>query len=152
MELKKMKVEIKKIMLFVIVGILVFSSIGTIGVLGVDQNHKINSMFLEKNIVRDADAKHHGSARFCIFHVDTTEIEGLPDEERYVGVLTRVNATVYGASMFGVVPIPLVILSTFLETDEPIHITMDFFWGMIDLTSENSTMIAGFVRNLKWEW
>ncbi len=152
MEVKKMKVEIKKILFFGIIGILVFSSIGTIGVLGVNQNHKILSVSLDKDIDRVDDTQHHGSSRFCFFHVDTTEMEGLPNEERYSGVLTGVDATIYGASMFGVVPFPLIIFSTFFDTDEPIYVTIDFFWGLVDPTSENSIMIGGFARNLKWEW
>lgn len=143
-----MKVEIKKILLLGVIGILVLSSFGTIGVLGFNLNQKVISASLEKS----DDTQHHGSSRFCFFHVDTTEIEGLPNEERYSGVLTGVNATIYGASMFGVVPFPLIIFSTFFDTDEPIYIAIDFFWGLVDPTSENSIMIGGFARNLKWEW
>jgi hypothetical protein len=91
-----------------------------------------------------------GSAIFALVNIECDNPEGFP-EERYIGVLNNVNATLCGQSRLIVTPLPWIIYGTVFETDQPIHVTMEFYAGVIEPTQQ-PTMISGFTKNIIWEW
>ena len=92
-----------------------------------------------------------GMARKGIIMVDHTEVEGAPDKF-YAGSLIDVDFQLSNVSLFAVMPLPFLFLVTMLENSDSIHLQISNFWGIIDPTLENSTMIAGYFRNAEWEW
>ena len=142
-----MKRNIKNILLLNIIGILIISVFGVNIVSSIPQD--IATTVQSVNYVQN-QPMHKGKVRFGIIGIDTSNVAGLPNET-YAGVLTDVNITIYGATMFAVVPIPLLFLSTGFETSETIYIKMEFFWGAVDPTG-NTIMIGGFARNIEWQW
>jgi len=134
----------KKIILFCFLSVLLILCMGMTNGLTM-KNMKTSSMQINEN-------QNHGSYNLCILGIETNNVEGLPDDEMYAGVLTDVDATLDGAIMFGIVPIPWMIFATGFHTNQTIHLKMDFFWGAIDPVYEDTTMMAGFARNLEWEW
>ena len=95
-------------------------------------------------------AENQGSAKFAVILFECESPEGFPDE-RYIGVLNDVNATLCGETRFIVTPLPWVFLGTVLETQDPVHVTMEFYGGLVDPTGQ-PTRISGFTKNLTWEW
>jgi hypothetical protein len=143
----KMKKDIKKIFLLNVIGILIISVFGANIVSSISQDAAIT---VESVTYGPSQPMNKGSVRLGIIGIESSNVDGLPDET-YAGILTDVDITLSGANMFGVVPIPLVFLSTGFETGETIHLKMEFFWGAVDPTG-NITMIGGFARNIEWEW
>jgi len=142
-----MKRNIKKILFLNVIGILIISVFGVNIVSSIPQDTATTVRSVTYGLNQPM---HRGNVRLCIIGIETSNVVGLPDET-YAGILTDVNITLSGAIMFGVVPIPLVFLSTGFETSETIYLKMEFFWGAVDPT-ENTTMIGGFARNIEWEW
>jgi len=93
-----------------------------------------------------------GVAKKGFIVVELKEIEGAP-EEFYVGSLKDVDFQLNNASLFVVMPLPFLILSTVLENTDNIHLQIEYFWGITDpATPINSSMIWGYFHNAEWEW
>ena len=93
---------------------------------------------------------YQGSARFCMIVIETSNGTGFPDNE-YIGALNDVNATLEGQNMLVVAPIPWLIFGTVFETNQTIYLTMEFFAGVVDST-DNTTTVTGFAKNVVWKW
>jgi hypothetical protein len=74
----------------------------------------------------------------------------MPDQHN--GVIFNANITFSGSTNFILMHIPLIFKIDRLDTNEPIHLNMDLFFGRSDYQSHlDQYVLIGFAREITWE-